>query len=350
MVNLCLNAMQDPNPQVVQISYFALCQFSENFLPSLPQYNDRIMTLLIESIDSKEELQTVSRYTFRFYDALQAFCENLGEDLQPYLPTLMAKLIRLETQINFSYELQYLIVSTFSSIVNSVKSSIITYFDFVLQIIKPHLLYYDFESYRAKELHIASMILMGMCAKNFSHDNLDDQLIQECLRVVQDVLTDETDPEIRSAAFDMLSGLTTKLKGHLELHQIMPQLIETLNSEQGLNVVDSDEIINDITSIFNHEDDAKYKDDEDDAYLNEKLSALACLYEISEHDNPQLIVFFENILDTLIRLRDNEDPELQTEAQHCLINLLLFLRGHYIAFLRNRYYIVFIFSYNYLNF
>ena len=70
--------MHDPSPQVVQLSYFALCQFSEYFAPGLVQYGDKIMQILIDSIESKAELQTVSRFTVRFYDALQSFCENLG--------------------------------------------------------------------------------------------------------------------------------------------------------------------------------------------------------------------------------------------------------------------------------
>ncbi len=145
LVDICLKGMHDPHPQVVQLSYFALCQFSEYFHPSLVQYGDRIMQLLYETIESKTELQNVSRFTIRFYDALQSFCENLEEELLPYLPTLMAKLIKLETQSNFSYKLQRLIVSTFSSIVSSVKNNFNPYFDFVVQIIKPHLLYSDIQ-------------------------------------------------------------------------------------------------------------------------------------------------------------------------------------------------------------
>lgn len=76
LVDLCLKGMHDPSPQVVQLSYFALCQFSE-YLVLLP-YADRIMQMLIESIETKAELQTVSRFTVRFYDALESFCENLG--------------------------------------------------------------------------------------------------------------------------------------------------------------------------------------------------------------------------------------------------------------------------------
>ena len=76
LVNLCLKAMHDPSPQVVQLSYFALCQFSEYLV--LNPYGDRIMQLLVESIETKTKLQTVSRFTVRFYDALQSFCENLG--------------------------------------------------------------------------------------------------------------------------------------------------------------------------------------------------------------------------------------------------------------------------------
>ena len=41
------------------------------------------MQLLIQNMEAKEELQSISRLTVRFYDALQSFCENLGK-LRPF--------------------------------------------------------------------------------------------------------------------------------------------------------------------------------------------------------------------------------------------------------------------------
>lgn len=47
----------------------------------------------------------------------------------------------LEVQCNSSLKVQRLIISTFSSIVCSVKTSFNPYFDFVVQIVKPHVSY-----------------------------------------------------------------------------------------------------------------------------------------------------------------------------------------------------------------
>ncbi len=46
--------------------------------PNLVQFSDRIMKLLIETMEAKAELLSISRLTIRFYDALQSFCENFG--------------------------------------------------------------------------------------------------------------------------------------------------------------------------------------------------------------------------------------------------------------------------------
>ena len=103
MTDVCLKGMQDADSSVVQIAYFALCQFSEylqvkkhsihltfvliffiyigyTIKPNLTHFSNRIINLLIESIETKVELRLVSRLTVRFYDALQSFCENLGEN------------------------------------------------------------------------------------------------------------------------------------------------------------------------------------------------------------------------------------------------------------------------------
>jgi len=78
LVDLCLKGMTDEVLPVVQLGYFALCQFSEYLQPYTDEQSERIMKFLIETIDSKAELLTISRMTIRFYDALQSVCENLG--------------------------------------------------------------------------------------------------------------------------------------------------------------------------------------------------------------------------------------------------------------------------------
>jgi len=344
-----LKGMHDPSPQVVQLSYFALCQFSEYLV--LNPYGDRIMQLLVESIETKTELQTVSRFTVRFYDALQSFCENLAEDLQPYLPILMSKLIKLETQCNFSYKLQRLIVCTFSSIVSSVKNEFNPYFDFAVQIIKPHLLYSETaRQVDSKLLQIECIDLMGVFAKFINREKFSDQLIEDCLKFVQNVLLNESDPEIRSAAYDLLSGLTSKLKEHLMLKQIMPQLLETLKSEEGINMIESDDKKNDIFSAFdeidlqeNEEDDDSNLDEDtgydkdgdetqkiivDNEYASEKLSAIFCLEEITKYLNPQIIDYYDDCYAELKNLSLFVHMNIRKESYLGLANLISYLHDY----------------------
>lgn len=197
-----LKGMHDSSPMVVQMAYFSLCQFSEFIQPNIVKFSDKIMQLLFESMEFKTELRSVSRLTIRFYDALQSYCENLGEDLVNYLPTLMSKLLTLEVQCNSSIKLQRLIISTFSSIVWSVKSKFNPFFEFAVQIIKPYLSYdqLNIKEHDIKLIQIESIELMGVFAKFIGKEKFTDAYVTSCLTFVQNVLGSETDPEMKSAA------------------------------------------------------------------------------------------------------------------------------------------------------
>ncbi|CAF0848327.1 unnamed protein product [Brachionus calyciflorus] len=323
LTDVCVKGMQDSDDTVVQISYFALCQFSEFLQPNLGNFSNRIMNLLINSIDSKPELRQISRLTVRFYDALQSFCENL-EDLEEHLPTLMSKLTTLELQSNSSLKLQRLIISTFSSIVCSVKSKYSDYFDYTVNLIKPYLSYNQLQTTHndTKMLQIECVDLMGVFAKFIGKDKFTDDIVQNCLLFVTNALTNEADPEIRSAAYDLLAGLASKLKEKLPLNVIMPQIIDSLKNEEGINVIDQDDKKHDAFSAFDEIDlqDEELEDEEDDdedeendegdsddsqklivenEYVTEKLSAIICLQEILKFTNPQIYDYYDECFQEL---------------------------------------------------
>lgn len=237
LIDLCLKGMLDESPAVSQLGYFALCQFSEYLQPNFVQYAERIMKHLIETMGQKPELLSISRMTVRFYDALQSVCENLGEVLVPFLPDLMKQLMLIQEKCDFDYKYQRLIISTFSSVVCSTKSFFNPYFDMVVNIIKPFLVYNKEQaSNDSKLIQIECIDLMGVFAKYIGKDKFSETLIEECLQFVQNILTQDQDPEIRSGAYDLLAGLTSKLREVLNLRLIMPQILETLKSEEGINV------------------------------------------------------------------------------------------------------------------
>jgi len=148
---------------------------------------------------------------------------------------------------------------------------------------------------------------------------------------VQNILANEHDAEIRSGAYDLLAGLTSKLKENLPAKTLLPHLLETLKSEEGINVIDSEEKNRDAFSALDEIDlldnDDEDLDDEDldgesekesDSELNtmmsaeesqkmvienehiaEKLSAIYCLQEITKYSNPQFIEFFNDCFNEL---------------------------------------------------
>ncbi len=357
LTDLCIKGMQDSNNQVVQISYFSLCQFSEFLQPDLNQFSKRIMNILFESMDTKIQLRSVSRLTIRFYDALESFCESLDEDLIPYVPTLMSKLMTMETICSSSLKIKRYILSIFSSIVCSVKNEFSPYFDYAIQLMKPYLLYNQMQSEQndTKLLQIESIDLMGIMAKHISREKFNETVIQNCLNFVQNVLKHDNDPEIRSAAYDLLAGLASKLRENLPITEIMPKLIETLKSEEGINIIDHERHKKDIVpspfdeiDLQNDDSEDDEQDDSDDEeengekiiedndylytdsdklmidneYVAEKLSAIYCLEEITKYPNQQLFEYFGEIFNELKILSSFLHLDVRSESYIAMSNLI----------------------------
>lgn len=354
LVDLCLKGMLDEDLAVSQLGYFALCQFSEYLQPNFVQYSERIMNHLINTMDTKAELLTISRMTIRFYDALQSVCENLGDALVPFLPDLMKQLMKIQSKCDFDYKSQRLIISTFSSIVCSTKSEFNLYFDMVVEIIKPYLTYNKTQaSTDSKLIQIECIDLMGVFAKYIGKEKFSDALTRDCLDFVQNILTNDSDPEIRSGAYDLLAGLTSKLKENLDLKQIMPQILETFKSEEGINILESDGTKNDMFSAFDEidlqdnemneadgDEDADLEEEDlgemqkcmiDNEYVAEKLSAIYCIEEIAKYSNPHLIDFYNECHDELKRLSLFVHMNIRKESYIALANLISYFHDYCIC-------------------
>ena len=269
----------------------------------------------------------------------------------------MSKLMSLEGNANSSLKLQRLLISTFSSIVCSVKSNYNEYFDYTVNLIKPYLSYNQLHTGNndTKMLQIECIDLMGVFAKYIGRDKFNEEIIQNCLSFVINALSNETDPEIRSAAYDLLAGLANKLKEKLPLAVIMPQILETLRSEEGINMIDSDDKKTDAFSAFDEidlqdeelddeEDDEENEDDMDDSeddqklvveneYVSEKLSSIICLQEILKYLNPQMYEFYDECFEEVKNLLNFVHLNIRKESylamaymisyfhDYCIVNL-----------------------------
>ena len=198
--------------------------------------------------------------------------------------------------------------------------------------------------------------MMGVFAKFIGKEKFSDSLTNDCLNFVQNILTNDNDPEIRSGAYDLLAGLTSKLEENLNLKQLMTQILETLKSEEGINILETDGQKSDMFSAFDEidladndmndesDDEKDLDDDEEDTdacefqkcmidneYVAEKLSAIYCIEEIAKFMNPQLIDFYTDLQDELKRLSLFVNINIRKESYIALANLIAYFHDYCIC-------------------
>ncbi|KAJ9579600.1 hypothetical protein L9F63_004785, partial [Diploptera punctata] len=86
----------NPAGVVRNAALFALGQFSEHLQPDISQYAPHLLPVLFDYLERLcNQIQEKGKEPpglDRMFYALEMFCENLGEELLPYLPTLMERL------------------------------------------------------------------------------------------------------------------------------------------------------------------------------------------------------------------------------------------------------------------
>jgi hypothetical protein len=160
-----------------------------------------------------------------------------------------------------------------------------------------------------------------------------------------------------------LSGLANKFKENLSLKTLMPQLIETLKSGEGINVIESEVKGADLFSAFDEvdldeatdeedeedlEDESEDSDREDDGsagcynedaekmvveneYVSEKISALFCLQELSKFQNPQLFDFYTQCFNELKNLSYLSHNNIKKESYLGIAYLISYYHNFCVA-------------------
>lgn len=72
----------------------------------------------------------------RLFYALETFCENMDDELIPYLPTIMERLLVALNPDGFSMQLKRVALSTLGSVASAVKENLLPYFTNIIEILK----------------------------------------------------------------------------------------------------------------------------------------------------------------------------------------------------------------------
>lgn len=90
LLNVVQTLAGDASPVVRAAANFAVSYFSANLQPEVLMHHALLMPLLIQQLSDEDE-----GVRFRATESLEKVCENVGDDLNGYLPALLPKLIEI---------------------------------------------------------------------------------------------------------------------------------------------------------------------------------------------------------------------------------------------------------------
>ncbi|KAJ7385022.1 Importin 4 [Desmophyllum pertusum] len=185
--------LSDENPLVQNAALFALGQYSEYLQPDISKYSADILPLLFERlVNTSESGQSLASVT-RTYYALETFCENLGEGILPYLPTLMEKLL-LALSPSTSAQMKELAISAVGAAANAAKEAMLPYFPQIVDFIKEYLS--NSGSVETNILRVQAIDTLGVLARTIGPDNFMP-LADECVQLGMRLLEQDRDPDLR---------------------------------------------------------------------------------------------------------------------------------------------------------
>lgn len=330
-LKIVCNGITDNNIIVRNASLFTFGQFAEFLQPDINKYISDILPLLFQFLfDTCQTLQegktNIPNLTRSFY-ALETFCENLEDDLIPYLPTLMERLIAFLITVNLA-NIHELVISAIGAIANAVKSAITPYFPTVVEHLKTLITGCQIGS--VTSLHIQTIDTLGILIR--SVEPSDIPMSHECIKLGLEMIDKIHDPDLRRSVYGLFSSVSCVLKTDMApyLPSIFEHMIDSLISTEGIVPCYTNEangsfvFFDDLDDDNDGEEDIGTEDEDEfdateynieNAYLEEKEDTCTSLGEIAENIGPLFLTYFEKCFEELKKLTDHPNMEIRKAAQ-----------------------------------
>ncbi|XP_056594990.1 importin-4 [Triplophysa dalaica] len=328
MLETVCRSLSDSNQVVRSAALFALGQFSEHLQPDVSKFHTELMPLLLGYLSAVIQT-TVGHMTKAFY-ALENFLESLGQDIEPYLPTLMETMLSaLNNSENL--KLKELAVSAIGAIANAAKEMLVPYFPPVIDSLKGFLTdtREEMRALQTQALDTLSVLARTVGKEVFS------PLATECVQLGLNLTDAVDDPDLRRCTYSLFSAVSEVspacLNPHLTSITTLMQL--SLKSTEGVMAhLDEDKQFvllddeNDDTGdeegdVVLDEDGESEVDDRDiagfsveNAYIDEKEDACEALGEIAFNTGVAFQPFLESSFQLVFDLRDFPHEDVRRAA------------------------------------
>ncbi|XP_016300124.1 importin-4-like, partial [Sinocyclocheilus anshuiensis] len=325
MLQTVCRSLSDKNQVVRSAALFALGQFSEHLQPDVSKFHAELMPLLHGYLSSVNQTK-IGHMTKAFY-ALENFLENLGQEIEPYLPTLMETMLSALNNAE-NLKLKELAVS---AIANAAKKMLVPYFPPIIESLKGFLTdtREEMRALQTQALDTLSVLARTVGKEVFS------PLAAECVQLGLNLTDAVDDPDLRRCTYSLFSAVSDVSPDCLapQLTPITTVMLLSLRSTEGvtahleedkqfvlLDDDDADDEGGEGDAVLDEEGETEVDDRDvagfsvENAYIDEKEDACDALGEIAFNTGVAFQPFLESSFQQVYELRDFPHEDVRRAA------------------------------------
>ncbi|XP_064416459.1 importin-4 [Latimeria chalumnae] len=313
MLQVVCQALGDPSQVVRNAALFALGQFSEYLQPDISKFSDELMPLLLNYLSNIDN--TKGGHLTKAYYALENFVENLGSKIEPYLPTLMDRMLTALRSMDGN-RVKELAISAIGAIANAAKEGLLPYFSAVIDNLKGYLVNMRED---LRQVQLQSLETLGILARTVGREAFTP-LAEECCQLGLNLIDNVDDPDLRRCTYSLFASVSTvmgiAMAPHLE--KMTTLMLLSIKSTEGVTAHLDEENksfllledeVDEEESIIAEEGE---EDDESDvagfsvenAYIDEKEDACDALGEIAVNTGAAFLPYMEQCFEELFKIID----------------------------------------------
>uniref|UniRef100_A0A673GLM6 Importin-4-like n=1 Tax=Sinocyclocheilus rhinocerous TaxID=307959 RepID=A0A673GLM6_9TELE len=311
MLQTVCRSLSDNNQVVRSAALFALGQFSEHLQPDVSKFHAELMPLLHGYLSAVNQTK-IGHMTKAFY-ALENFLENLGPEIEPYLPTLMETMLSALNNAE-NLKLKELAVSAIGAIANAAKEMLVPYFPPIIESLKGFLTdtREEMRTLQTQALDTLSVLARTVGKEVFS------PLAAECVQLGLNLTDGVDDPDLRRCTYSLFSAVSDVSPDCLAPHltPITTVMLLSLRSTEGVMAH-----LNEDKQFVLLDDDDTEVDDRDvagfsveNAYIDEKEDACDALGEIAFNTGVAFQPFLESSFQQVYELHDFPHEDVRRAA------------------------------------
>ncbi|KAM4710354.1 importin-4 [Discoglossus pictus] len=338
MLQLVCQAISEESQVVRNAALFALGQFSENLQPDISRYSDTVLPLLLGYISQVDPSQT--GHLTKAYYALENFVESLGNKIEPYLPTLMERIL-VSLRGSDNNRVKELAVSSLGAIANAAEDLLRPYFTSVMECLKVHLMQTEEDG---RHVQIQCLETLGILVRTLGKETFLP-LAEDCCNLGLNLCDRIDDPDLRRCSYSLFAALSGIMEDAISPHleKITTLMLLSLRSREGIVIhysenrtfmlFDDDEADEGDATI--HDED-EYTDIKgfsvENSYIDEKEDACTSLGEIAFNASASFFPYLDSCFQEVFKHIECPHTSVRKAAYEALGQ---FVRSMYKVYQKN---------------